>query len=129
LRTRARPPRSFPGRSCRTSAAGLVDEPSRLAAHAQLDDDEVRAVERLVAGRRAHDPGGGVGLVGHPVREAADDLQPLRVDVVEHELVDRQPVVAADEALDELRRVRAATAHDRDLDAHAASDHLLGVRA
>ena len=106
------------GRQC------LVDEPGRLSTDPQLDDHEVGAVERLVARCGLDDPGGGVGLVGHPVRQTADDAEPLRVDVVEDELVDRQPVIATHEPLDELGGVRAATADDRDPDAHPASDGL-----
>ena len=41
-----------------------------------------------------------------------------RVDVVEDELVDRQPAAASGEALDELGRIGAPAADDRDLDAH-----------
>ena len=64
---------------------------------------------------------GPVERVEHPLGEAADDREPLGVDVEQDELVDRQPVGAADEALDELRGVRAAAADDGDLDAHPPS--------
>ena len=56
--------------------------------------------------------------VEHPTGEAADDLQPFGIDVEQDQLVDRQALVPAGEALDELRRIGAATADDGDLDAH-----------
>ena len=46
--------------------------------------------------------------IEHPLGEAADDLEPLRVDVEQDELVDRQAVRAPGEALDQFRRVGAA---------------------
>ncbi len=46
------------------------------------------------------------------------------VDVVEHELVDRQHLAAQPDAFDELGRVGAAAADDRDLDAHQHPPYL-----
>ena len=59
--------------------------------------------------------------------EPADDLEPLGIDVEQDQLVDRQAVRAAREALDQLRRVRAPAADDRDLGAHPPSDPAAGV--
>ena len=69
-------------------AAGicLVVEPRRLAADADLDQDRVGAVERVVevAGQLER---AGVALAGqHPPGQRADHLEPRGVDVVEHEL-------------------------------------------
>jgi hypothetical protein len=50
--------------------------------------------------------------------QTAHDVQTIRVEVLEDELVDRQPVATRGETLDELRGVGAPTADDRDLDAH-----------
>ena len=99
----------------------LVDEAGRLAADAELDEDEVGAVERAVAVAVWIEPAGPAEPGQHPPGEAADDLEPLGVDVEQDELVDPDAVVAAREALDELRRVRAAAADDRELQAHLAS--------
>ena len=59
--------------------------------------------------------------VEHPAGEPADDLGALGIDVEQDELVDREAVAADGDALDQLRRVGAAAADDRDLDAHPAS--------
>ena len=53
--------------------------------------------------------------VEHARGEPADDLAALRVDVVEDELFDRQPLALAREPGHELGRVRRAAADDRDL--------------
>ena len=50
----------------------------------------------------------------HPAGEPADDLEPLRVDVVERELRDAEPLPLAREPGHELGRVRRAGADDRD---------------
>ena len=55
----------------------------------------------------------------HALGERADDLEALRIDVQEHELVHREPIAAGDEPLDELRGVGAAAADHRDLHTHA----------
>ena len=53
--------------------------------------------------------------VEHALREPADDLAPLRVDVVQHELADVDALALARQARHELRRVRRAAADDGDL--------------
>ena len=71
-------------------------------------------------------PAGPSEPVQHPAGEPADDLGAVRIGVEQDELVDREAVAADGDALDQLRRVGAAAADDRDLDAHAAS--VLPVR-
>ena len=94
---------------------GLVGEASGLSTDAELDEDEAGAVDRAVEIvcdlERAAIPGG----VEHPAREAADDLAPLRVDVVEHERPEIEPVSFSREACDELGRVGRAAADDGEL--------------
>ena len=51
----------------------------------------------------------------HPRRQPADDLAPLRVDVVQHELAHVDPVALAREPGHELGRIRRPGADDRDL--------------
>ena len=96
----------------------LVAEARGLAADAQLDEDEVGAVDGGVAIRRPDEPARPALPAEHPLGEPADDLEPLGVDVEQGELVDRQAVGAAREAVDELGRVGAAAADDRELQAH-----------
>ena len=94
---------------------GLVAQPRLLAADADLDQHVVGAVERPVevAGLLQSPL---VALpVEHPLRESADDLEPLGVDVVQHELAHVDRLALAAEARDELRRVGGAGADDRDL--------------
>ena len=67
----------------------LVDEPRGLAADAQLDEHEVGAVERGVAVAGEGQPAGPAEPVEHPLGQAADDREPLGVDVEQDELVDR----------------------------------------
>ena len=89
----------------------LVAEPRRLAADTDLDEDEGGAVESAVEVRRPHE-GAAVFLAReHALRQAADDLEPLRVDVVERELVHRQ----LRQVRDELGRVGRAGADDGEL--------------
>ena len=94
---------------------GLVREARLLAADANLDQDEVGAVERAieVAG---HLQLAGIALaLQHPRGEAADHVAPLLVDVVQDELAHVDLVALPREPRHELRRVRRAAADDRDL--------------
>ena len=50
-----------------------------------------------------------------PPGQAADDLEPVGGDVVQHQLVDREHAGPAGEPLDQLGCVRAAATDDRDL--------------
>ncbi len=98
----------------------LVGESGLLPADSQLDQHEVRVVDRGggVIGQgqatRPFDP------MQHPLREPAHDLQPVQVDVVEHELLDWQAVATVGEPFDQLGCVGAAAADDGDLDAQSS---------
>ncbi len=73
----------------------LVREPRCLPSHADLDQHELRAVERAVEvvghGERPLES----LRVEHPPGQPTDDLASFRVDVVEDELFDGQPLVLA----------------------------------
>jgi hypothetical protein len=56
--------------------------------------------------------------VEHPLGEPAHDLEPLGIHVQERDLVDRHAIRPAREPVDQLRRVGAAAADDRELQAH-----------
>ena len=99
---------------------GLVEQARGLSADPELDQDEVGAVDggaRVIGQRQAAVP---AEAGEHPLGQPADDFAALGVDVVERELVDRQAVAAVGETVDELGRVRATAADDRDLEAHSA---------
>src|SRR5581483_4996277 len=86
-----------------------------LPPDADLDEDEVRAVERTVE-LTGDDERPAVALaIEHSLRHSANHVSPLLVDVVQHELAH----VEACEAGDELGRVRRAATDDGDL--HAVS--------
>src|SRR6185436_7937383 len=55
----------------------------------------------------------------HSLREPADDGQAIGVDVEEGDLVDVEAVCATGESVDKLRRVGAAAADDRQLQAQS----------
>ena len=103
------------GRLLADAAAGqrerLVGETRALAADPDLDEHEVGAVDRRVEVVGDLDRAGVALPLEHAARQAADDLAPLRVDVVQHELRDVEPR----QPRDELRRVRRAAADDGDL--------------
>ena len=100
------------------SGGRLVAQAGRLAAHPELDHDEVRAVDRGVAVGRGHEPAAPAAVVEHPAGEAADDVEPLGVDVEQRELVHAEALLAGGEAFHELGGVRAAASDDGDLHAH-----------
>jgi hypothetical protein len=96
---------------------GLVHDPDRLAAHTQLDEHGVGALDRVLeTSGRAH-PGGVATTLEHAQRHPGQDREPLRVDVVQRQLVERQQVAHADQPVDELGRVRRASADHRQLHA------------
>src|SRR5207247_4532245 len=81
----------------------------------ELDQDASRTVERTVEivgdGQRPL-----IALpVEHPCRQTADDLSPLLVDVVEHEVAHVDAVTLVRQPRHELRRIRRAAADDCDL--------------
>ena len=77
-----------------------------LAADAELDQDEIGVVDggRGVIGQGQ--AAGPIDPIQHALGEAANDLQPVEIEVVEHELVDRQAVAAVGEPVDQLGGVR-----------------------
>src|SRR5262249_42283702 len=88
-------------------------QPCRLAADPNLDEHEVRPVDRAIEIGRERELAAPARALEHPRREPADDVETLVVDVHERQLVDRD--VEAPEAGHELRRVRRARADDGDL--------------
>ena len=94
---------------------GLVGKPRLLPADADLDEHEVGAVERAVEVVGDLEQAVVALAREHARGKAADDLAPLHVDVVQHELAHVDAVALAREARHELRRVRRAAADDRDL--------------
>ena len=89
----------------------LVAEPRRLAAHPDLDENEVGAFDGALEIIGDLQRAGVVLPSEHPAREAADHVAAFRVDVVQHELGDVEPRQTGDE----LRRVGRAAADDGDL--------------
>jgi hypothetical protein len=96
----------------------LVGEARHLAPDPQLDEHEARAVDGLDRVGREGEVAGPFQPAEHAIRQATDDGKTIRIEVLEHQLVDRQSIAAVREALDELRGVGASTADDGDLDAH-----------
>src|SRR5207237_1301754 len=82
-----------------------------LAADADLDEHEVRAVDGAVEVLREVERPAELRAVEHPPGERSDHVEPLRVDVVQRERVDGQ----GGQAGDELGRVGRAGADDSDL--------------
>ena len=107
------------GRLLADAAAGqrdrLVGEARLLTADAELDQDERRAVERAVElvgdGERAVV----AGRVEQPLREAADALAALCVDVMQDDVGQVEPLALAREPGDQLGRVGRPTADDGEL--------------
>jgi hypothetical protein len=92
----------------------LVPDARGHPAHPNLGDDEGRAVQRGRPVRRPRDAGGEVGMADHPLHQPADDLQPLRADVVEGDFLYLDLVPVDDEAVHKLRRVGTSPADDGD---------------
>ena len=97
----------------------LVPVAGLVPAHPELHDHEVGAVDRLDAVVGEGEATRPAGPAHHALGQGADDVEPLSVDVEQHQLVHRETVTAGHESLDELRRVRAASTDDRDLHTHA----------
>ena len=93
----------------------LVEESRRLAADPDLDQDRIRAVERSGEVVRLDQRPLESLAREHPPREPGHHSQPLQVDVVQRELVDRQPLPVAREPRHELGRVGRPGPDDRDL--------------
>ena len=109
----AKPP--APGRLLADAAArersGLVAEPGRLAADTDLDEDEVGVLDGPLEVAAERQLAGEALALEHPPGQAADDLEPPGIDVVEREPLDLEP----GQPRDELRRVRRTCADDREL--------------
>ncbi len=67
---------------------GLVGEARILPADPDLDEDEVRPVDRAIEMVSRRQPAREALSLEHSRGQSADDLAPLRIDVVEHELTD-----------------------------------------
>ena len=72
----------------------LVDEPGRLPADPQLEQHEVRAVQRGVPVTGEREASAPAQPVEHPSSEAADHLESFGIDVEQDKLVDRQSIGA-----------------------------------
>jgi hypothetical protein len=94
---------------------GLVGEPCLLAADANLQDHEVGSIERAVEVAGQRELAGERLSSEHPAGKPSDDLQALGVDVLEDELRNVEAFPLACEPRDELRRIRRASADDRNL--------------
>ena len=68
----------------------LVGEPGGLAPDPELDEDERRPVDRGVPVGRRGQPAGPAVATEDALGQPGDDREPLGIDVVERELVDRQ---------------------------------------
>ena len=94
---------------------GLVRQASLLPADPDLDQDEVRAVDGAVEIVGDLEPPFIALPVEHALREPTDDLAPLGVDVLQHELGHVDALTLAREPRHELGRVGRAAADDGDL--------------
>ena len=107
------------GRLLADAAAGerdrLVGEAGLLAADAELDQHERRAVERPVEVVRDRELPVVAGRVQHARGETADDLAALGVDVVQDDVGQLEPLALARQPRHQLRGVGRATADDGEL--------------
>ena len=91
----------------------LVEQPCGLAAHADLEKHEVRAVQGAIQVAGEHELSAELAAGQHPSGQPADHLEPLGVDVLQGELVDLESPVL--QTRDEFGGVRGTAADDRDL--------------
>ena len=96
----------------------LVDHAHGLPAHPELHDHEVGAVDGLLAAAGLDQAAAPAGPGQHAPGQAGDHPEALGVDVEQHQLVDRQAVLAGGEPLDQLGSVGAAAPDHGDLQAH-----------
>ena len=102
----------------------LVDVAGRLAADAQLHDDEVGALEGGVrVGRRREGPAPST-RAQDALGEPTDDVAPHVARVEQDEVVDDHPVLQIAQAVDELGGVGAPAADDGHLCPHAAQRNI-----
>ncbi len=83
----------------------LVMQAGGLTADADLEQDRVGSVERAVEAAGQLERAVVPLPLQHPLRHRADDVKPFSVDVVQDELVYRDPLTLAHQPGDELRRV------------------------
>ena len=85
----ANPPGPVVSCPMQPNRSGMVSSWNRagLAAHPELHDHEVGALERLVAVAGEREVPRPAGPAHHPLRERADDRQALGIDVQQHQLV------------------------------------------
>ncbi len=95
----------------------LVHQARLLPADPQLDEHEAGAIHRGLGIRGEPQPAVPLHPKEHAPGEPPDDREAIGIDVVQDELGDRESVAAGGQALDELGRVRAPAADDRDLHA------------
>jgi hypothetical protein len=84
-----------------------------LAADAELDQDEGRRFHSPVEVVRDRQIAPIARGLQHPSGQSADHLSPLRVDVVEHQLPQVEPVGFAREPRHQLRGIGRAASDDR----------------
>ena len=107
----------------------LVGQARGLASDPELHDHEVRAFECFVTTRGEDEPAGPSHTTEHPVGEGSHDLQAFGVGIQQDELVDRQPVGAGHQPLDQLRRVRASPTGDGHLHTHGTASYTAAVKS
>ncbi len=97
---------------------GLVLQPGRLPADAQLEQHRVGALDARVEIGGGGDPSR-MPLPGEdPPGQRADQLQPLGGGVDEHQLADRQGVAQPRESVDQLGCVGGTAAHHCEFHGH-----------
>ena len=103
---------------------GLVDVAGRLAADAQLHDDEVGALQCGVrVGRRREGPTPSA-RPQDALGETTDDVAPHVARVEQDEVVDDHPVLQVAQPVDELGGVGAPSSDDGHLCPHAAQRNI-----
>ena len=108
-------------------AGGLLPEHVELERHRLVDDaplelpdpdraeHEVRALDRVAEVGGDAERERGAAFVGEAVQDGADAREPLRVDVVQDDLVEREPVPAGEQCAVDERDAEAAATDDREL--------------
>jgi hypothetical protein len=92
----------------------LVDRAALEAAHADRREDEAGALERVVQIGRGAEGQPVAVLGGLPFEHLGDPVEPLRVDVVQHDLVERP---ALEQGAVHERDAESAAPDDRELHA------------
>ena len=95
----------------------LVGVPRGLSTDPDLEEHRGRAVDGGVEVTRQREPAVKAVRLRDPLRRTANHLEPLGVDVLQHELVDAELLGDTSESLHQLRAVRAASPDNRYLHA------------